>query len=464
MRKLLFFLFLSLQVAAQEYTVKKGLVVDSLKVSDSLSETYALYLPTNFQPDKKWPVLFLFDGKGRGRATAQLFKNAAEEQGYLLVSSNAVSEEQPLKENLEVASRLVLGTAGALPFDLNQISAAGSNEGGRVASTVPVLFKNILGVIAVGNEWIKFDLLDKKKDFCFIGVTGDENFASAGIYYTARQLGAQKYPVEVYTYEGGGDWPESEIISSVVGSLTLEAMKKELRLVDQQLIDKLFEEDLSRVDKLMSNVKLLKAHELLETMLDKYKDLHDLSRVEERLNSLRKSRNYISQKREYEDVVEKEMRLMDDFSYYMEDDILTRNLENLGWWNYQKIRLDSISKVGGAEGKMAERLKGFVAEVANSFRDEMEKQKGYSVDSKMIANLIATIYNPHNYEAYKDIITLSAQDNDFPTALFYLEEMLKNGYKDMDELYEIPGTLGLKLTPEYNELIRKYLGDSRYYD
>ncbi|MFD1079790.1 hypothetical protein, partial [Longispora fulva] len=187
----------------------------------------------------------------------------------------------------------------------------------------------------------------------------------------------------------------------------------------QQLIDKLFEEDLSRVDKLMSNVKLLKAHELLETMLDKYKDLHDLSRVEERLNSLRKSRNYISQKREYEDVVEKEMRLMDDFSYYMEDDILTRNLENLGWWNYQKIRLDSISKVGGAEGKMAERLKGFVAEVANSFRDEMEKQKGYSVDSKMIANLIATIYNPHNYEAYKDIITLSAQDNDFPTALFY---------------------------------------------
>jgi hypothetical protein len=273
-----------------------------------------------------------------------------------------------------------------------------------------------------------------------------------------------KFPVEVYTYEGNEDWPEPEVISSIVGSLTLQAMEEGLRPVDQSAVNELYEQDLSRVNKLVSNVNLVRAHELLQTMSEKYSGLHELSQVEDKLNFLRKSRNYISQKKEYQEVLEKEMRLMEDFAYYLEDDILTRNFENLGWWNYQKIRLDSISKTGGAEGKMAERLKGYVGDVANRYREEFEDQKRVSLESKMITNLVATIYNPHNYEAYKNIITLSAQDDDFDTALYYLEEMLKNGYKNMESLYEIPGTLGLKLTPEFNQLIEKYIGTSRYYD
>ena len=54
-------------------------------------------------------------------------------------------------------------------------------------------------------------------------------------------------------------------------------------------------------------------------------------------------------------------------------------------------------------------------------------------------------------------------DNDYPTALFYLEEMLKNGFKDLNALYEIEGTLGLKFSREYNWIIKKYLGKSRYF-
>ena len=42
--------------------------------------------------------------------------------------------------------------------------------------------------------------------------------------------------------------------------------------------------------------------------------------------------------------------------------------------------------------------------------------------------------------------------------------MLKNGYKEVDSLYEIEGTLGLKITKDYNWLIKKYLGESRYFE
>lgn len=462
MRKLLLLFLVVTQVSAQEFTVKKGMVVDSLKVSDSLSETYALYLPSEFQGEKNWPVLFLFDGEGRGRSAAQLFRSAAEEQGYLLISSNNISVENEISENLEIAKRLINNSANTFPLDIRMVAAAGSMEGGKVASIIPVIYNDILGAIAVGNHWVNLDMFEKKKEFTFIGIAGDEQYTSAGIKFTAELLRTFKFPSQVYSFEGDMDWPKNGTISSAVGSLTLEAMRKGFRSADRDLIEQLFNADLLHANKMVSNVRLVEAMEFLELMEDKYKGLHDLAEVEEKQKQIRRSRNFVSQEKEYTEVEEKEMRLMEDFIYYLGADIQTANFENLGWWNYQKIQLDSLSGKSGPEGKMAKRLIGFIDYLAENAEKELEEEHA-SLDKMMIANIIQTIYNPKNFKAYKKIISLSAQDNDFSTALFYLEEMLKHGYKNQDALYDIEGTLGLRLTPEFNAIIENYLGSSRYY-
>ena len=51
---------------------------------------------------------------------------------------------------------------------------------------------------------------------------------------------------------------------------------------------------------------------------------------------------------------------------------------------------------------------------------------------------------------------------DYGTALFYLEELLKNGYTDKSELYELENTALFRITPEFNMLVEKYLRDARY--
>lgn len=70
--------------------------------------------------------------------------------------------------------------------------------------------------------------------------------------------------------------------------------------------------------------------------------------------------------------------------------------------------------------------------------------------------------NEKRYESYKNIISLSAENSDYGTAYYYLEEMLKNGYKDEQGVYSIEHTAILRITPEFNELVKKYLGTSRY--
>ncbi|MGI0107930.1 hypothetical protein [Salinimicrobium sp. WS361] len=463
MKRIIFFMFLSLQLSAQELMIKKGIVVDDFKVSDTLQESYALYLPTTYQNNKLWPVLFLFDGEGRGKAAAQLFQSTAEEQGYILVSSNNISEQNELKENAVIAARLLQRVANILPLDSRQIAAAGSMTGGKVASSLPLIFDNILGVVAVGDHWVNFNLLDNKKNFLFIGIVGDEQFSGRAMNSTAAALSQLRFPTQIYTYSGGEDWPVPEIISSAVGSLTLEAMREGNRPLDNQLIEQLYRNDLSRVNRLMSQNQLINAEVLLEVMEEKYDKLVNMAEIRSKQDQLLRSRNYDQQKRQQVSILEKESRLLDDFVYYLEEDIRTANFENLGWWNYQKNQLDSLAQRKHGEAKMALRLKDFIKEYIHLKRQDMSKSR-VPLESELIANMIQTIFDPKAFGAYKNIISLSAQDNDFPTAYFYLEEMLKHGYKDMQELYNIEGTLGLRLTPEYNQIIENYLGASRYYD
>ena len=463
MRKLFFFLFLAIEVSGQNIAVKKGIVTDSLKVSDSLDESFALYLPMAYSEQKKWPVIFLFDSEGRGKTAAQLFRNTAEQQGYIIASSNNITAEKDLVDNVKTAVRLANVVTGTFPVDNRQVATAGTMDGGKVASSVPVLYPDILGVIAIGNHWINFDRLDKKNNFTFIGMVGDEHFTSASMKMTAEALESMKFPSQVYTYEGNGDWPGPRMINSAVGSLTLEAMKEGLRPRDPALIEELFNQDLSRANELMSKTKLVEAYSFLSLLEEKYRGLYPTDAVDEKLRQLERSRNYREQDRQLTSVLEKEKRLLNDFVYYLGEDIQTENFENLGWWNYQKMELDSLSAKGGAEGKMARRLESLISELAEAYSEDLVERHA-SLEKKMLANMILTIFDPSDFGAYKKIISLSAQDDDFGTALFYLEEMLKHGYKNKDDLYNIPGTLGLKLTPEYNLLIEKYLGSSRYYD
>lgn len=464
MRKILLFFFLTAQiVAAQEFSVKKGVVVDSLKVADTLDESYALYLPTKFEGKKAWPVLLIFDPEGRGRTAANYFRTTAEEQGYILVASNDVKAEKDLVENVKVGARLLQHVSKALPVDFRQISTAGALDGAQVATSIPVIFNGIFGVVAVGDQWVNLDLIDSKKDFSFIGIAGDEQFTSVGMDIASENLKKLDLFTAVYGYEGNEEWPEPEITNSAVGSLTLQAMKKELRPVDPGLVQDLYEADLARVNKMISTGQLVRADELLEIMEKKYNGFRDLLEIEQKQNQLRRSRNFVEQRRELNKMLRKENRLANDFIYYFGDDVRNSNFANLGWWNYQKMRLDSLSAVGGAEGKMAARLKGLVNELAKQKRLELEKKRS-PLQTELFVNMLQAIFDPTNFKAYKKVIGLSAQDNDFGTALFFLEEMLKHGYTDKEGLYNIEGTLGLRLTPEFNQIIEKHLGSARYYD
>jgi hypothetical protein len=80
------------------------------------AQSYALYLPSSFDPERRWPVLFLFDPGARGAAGVEAFRPAAETFGWILVGSNN-SRNGPLEASVRAAHAVWTDVRERLPID-----------------------------------------------------------------------------------------------------------------------------------------------------------------------------------------------------------------------------------------------------------------------------------------------------------------------------------------------------------
>src|SRR5438552_19004603 len=65
-----------------------GQVIPDINCAADASQSYALYLPTNYDTARAWPVIFAFDPGARGRVPVERYQAAAEKYGYIVAGSN----------------------------------------------------------------------------------------------------------------------------------------------------------------------------------------------------------------------------------------------------------------------------------------------------------------------------------------------------------------------------------------
>ena len=111
---------------------------------------------------------------------------------------------------------------------------------------------------------------------------------------------------------------------------------------------------------------------------------------------------------------------------------------------------------------MGVRLEAYLNALVEDNMDIVRTQPTIDEEALNFLWMLKTIISPKEYSNYLNVISLNAKVEDFGTALFYLEELLKIGYDNVDELYALENTALLRITPEFNELVDKYLKSARY--
>ena len=458
------FLFFAISgVSAQQLTLKKGTVLDSIPINEPGEGTFSLFLPTSFEVNKNWPVVTVLDLKGGGRKALSMFTAAAEAEGFVLASPNTLSDTIPLSKNVEHLGTMLQKVLDILPVNKNRIYTAGFSSGAQFASLVPLFIKEVDGVLSIGASLPNAELLSTKNRFHFVGMVAREEFSFRDLIQSKKILNQLKFENQLLLFDSDNKLPEQSHLVRALRWLKLSDMAKGILPKDSVFIQKAFAQDNQKVNALVKANTLLLAEQLMGEMHTVYRLHTNIDSLKEARKELRKQKDYRSQRRAQNAVFFKENLVREDYQYYLEEDVLTHNFNNLGWWNYQMGELNKFMNSSNRfEKQMGKRLMSYANALVEDDINSIEAEETIDEDALTFLWMLKTITEPAKPDYYLKVISISAKNEDYGTALFYLEELLKTGFKDKERLYSLEHTALFRITPDFNKTVSKYLAEARY--
>jgi dienelactone hydrolase len=203
-------ILLALQSLAHSQIIQPGKIATAVACAAPQTCSYAVYLPTTYDPQRPSPALFMFDPVARGATAIESARAAAEAHGVVLVASND-SRNGPMKASLEAGDAMWRDAHRRINIDPQRTYAAGFSGGGRVALLYAMLcFKCISVVIASGAGFPSVRPPSKDVDFAVFLTAGDLDFNYSEIVSLSEELKRLQIPSRTYVFHGQHDWPPEE--------------------------------------------------------------------------------------------------------------------------------------------------------------------------------------------------------------------------------------------------------------
>lgn len=226
----------------------RGEVVPKVSCAGTPDQSYALYLPSNYSPDRPWPILYVLDPRGRGAHAAEVFRAGAERFGYILASSNNTASDTAMNPNFDAMRAVWNDTHARFPLDDRRVYAAGFSGTVRAACTLAFAAPgSIRGIIGAGAGFPFDREPTKDTPFAFFGTVGTADFNYYEVLDLEEKLEALALPHRIDVFDGTHQWPPPELAARALGWMTLHALRTGAREKDPALIEALWNEELAQV-------------------------------------------------------------------------------------------------------------------------------------------------------------------------------------------------------------------------
>ena len=211
-----------------------GTVIASQSCAAKPDQSYALYLPSHYAPNKKWPIVYAFDPDARGEIPVKLMQDAAERFGYIVVGSNN-SRNGSWKMETEAAQAMWNDTHARFAIDDRRIYFAGFSGGARVAAALAQNCKCAAGVLLSGAG---FAGVPPSRDAVFpvFAAVGVYDFNYPELSGLDEKLEAAGFPHTLRHFDGPHQWAPAEVMAEAFAWFELTAMKQDREPRDDYFI------------------------------------------------------------------------------------------------------------------------------------------------------------------------------------------------------------------------------------
>ncbi|MFI5249965.1 MAG: hypothetical protein ACHQTF_08340 [Gemmatimonadales bacterium] len=272
-----------------------GIVVPSVKSHADTSERYALYLPSHYNASRRWPALLVLDPRGRAVLAMERFREGAERDGYIVVSSYNTVSDSTEEPNVRAVNAMLADLQNAFATDTTRMYLAGMSGTARLAWTFAYeLSGHVAGILgfAAGLPWRRAEAyvrLKQPASFAYFGGagTGDFNLDEVrGLTHALDSLDVLPHRAEYF--DGQHGWPPASVCGDGLDWMELQAMKHGQRRGDDSLTGAWFTQRMAQARAAEDSGRPFDAVVRYRAIRDDFRGLRDTRVAEDRVAALEK--------------------------------------------------------------------------------------------------------------------------------------------------------------------------------
>jgi len=434
-----------------------GVVIPKVVCSDQPEQSYALYLPKNYAPDRRWPIVYVFDPGAHGKVPIEIMKDAAERSGFIVASSNN-SRNGAWKLASEAARAMMKDAEARLAIESHRSYFAGFSGGARVAATVAQLCQCAAGVLLSGAGFRLGSLPSREANFPVFSAVGTYDFNFPEMVRLDAKLESLGYPHFLRQFEGPHQWAPSSVMDEAFAWFRLLAMKEGREPRDDGFVTaqkRLAEE---RALALETSGDLYSAWKEYRQAVSTFAGLTDTTSLKTRAQALESNKAVREGPKREEGEFEEQQRLTQEISAGMA--ALAKNPTNRDDVRFELEQQIVALRSRSLHEKHEEKLRVVKRALADVFANAIEtgEQRLEAGDAALAREYfqLSCDANPESAWAFGDLALAKAVDGDRKgamEALKHAREKTKDPVAFSEWLKEEPGFAKFRDAAEFRALV-----------
>jgi predicted esterase len=430
-----------------------GELVEGVACQKDPTQTYTLYLPSGYDASTRWPVLLVFDPRGRSVLAAELFRDAAEEHGWIIVSSNDTRSDGPMEPNIAAINALWPEVHLRLPIDTSRVYAAGFSGGAHLAYGLGKGTGELAGIVACGGRFFKDSLEDTS--FALFGAAGTTDFNYRHMRTVDEFLEQQGNRHRLEIFEGTHTWMPPELARLAVEFMEIDAIRRGTRTRDDELVARLYGADMKAAEDLEESGDELAAMRRYRSIVTTFGGVWAVDEPERRAERLEGSLEVRRAIKEEAKCDRYEVRRVSEFDEVMadlrfaEDDEFANNLER----DFRLSELQRRTEGDGCQAVTAQRLLD-TAYAFTSFylpRDFFDEGRY----ERAAASLeVAVSIRQDNPIVWYNLACARARSGDKKEAVEALGQSIAHGFRNLDHIESDADLESIRARDDYREVVR----------
>jgi predicted esterase len=204
--------------------LQAGVLLPKVSCVTPSDQSYALYLPSYYTHEKRWPIVYAFDPGARGSMPVELMKAAAERYGYIVAGSNN-SHNGAWKPEADAAQAMFQDTHARLSIDNKRIYFAGFSGGARLASTLAQRCNCAAGVLLSGAGFSPSTPPAAGASFSVFAAVGNLDFNYGEVLDLDATLSSLHYAHSLRRFDGPHQWAPANVMDETFAWFRLISMK-----------------------------------------------------------------------------------------------------------------------------------------------------------------------------------------------------------------------------------------------